>query len=121
MRVTKKGKIVDDFYVMGHANVPVYLLDGPKPALFDAGFMALAKCYEQDIKKILGSRSPAYLFLTHSHFDHVGAAGYLKKVWPDLRTIFEPGAGEHAGHRYRFLRPGAGEGYPLRGGKVWQG
>lgn len=85
MRVTKKGKIVDDFYVMGHANVPVYLLDGPKPALFDAGFMALAKCYEQDIKKVLGSRSPAYLFLTHSHFDHVGAAGYLKKVWPDLQ------------------------------------
>ena len=85
MRVTKKGKIIDDFYVLGHANFPVYLLDGPKPALFDAGFMALAKCYEQDIKKILGSRSPAYLFLTHSHFDHVGAACYLKKVWPDLQ------------------------------------
>lgn len=85
MRFQDTGKIADNFYIIGHSGVPVYLLDGPKPALFDAGFTALAKHYEMGIKEILGDRVPVYLFLTHTHFDHVGAAEYLKKVWPELQ------------------------------------
>ena len=35
----------------------------------------------------MGSRSPAYLFITHSHWDHVGAAGFFKNLWPELRIV----------------------------------
>ncbi|MBN1848254.1 MAG: MBL fold metallo-hydrolase [Deltaproteobacteria bacterium] len=87
MRFQDTGKIAEDFYIIGHPGVPVYLLDGPKPALFDAGFTALAKQYEKGIKESLGGRAPAYLFLTHSHFDHVGSAAYFKKVWPELQIV----------------------------------
>jgi len=45
MRITWKGKITTDFYMLGHPVAPVYLLDGPKPALFDAGFTTLASLY----------------------------------------------------------------------------
>ena len=82
MHIQQTGKITDDFYVVGNAHVPVYLLDGPKPVLFDAGFTALSNSYEQDIKKILKKRAPAYLFLTHSHFDHIGAASHFIALWP---------------------------------------
>lgn len=85
MRITSTGKVTDDFYVVGNPSVPVYLLDGEKPVLFDAGFTALAYRYEKHIKEILGDRSPAYLLLTHSHFDHIGSAHHFKSVWPSMK------------------------------------
>lgn len=84
MRIHETGKIATDFYSIGIPAVPVFLLDGPVPVLFDAGFSVLVPLYEQEIKGILGSRSPAYLFLTHSHWDHIGGAGHFKARWPDL-------------------------------------
>lgn len=84
MIIQEIGKICNGFYVVGSARVPVYLLDGPVPVLFDAGLTAGAFLYEAGIRQVLGERMPGYLFLTHSHFDHVGSASYFKDVWPDL-------------------------------------
>jgi glyoxylase-like metal-dependent hydrolase (beta-lactamase superfamily II) len=85
MIIKETGKISRDFYSTGLPIVPVYLLDGPEPVLFDAGITPLAHHYERDLKEILGNRKPAYLFLTHSHFDHIGAASHFKSIWPDLQ------------------------------------
>ena len=101
MRTQETGKIRDDFYVIGASNTPVYLLDGPVPVLFDAGITALAYLYERDIRKVLGDRTPGYLFLTHSHFDHVGSAGYFKALWPDMKIVGSKKAGDI------LVRPGA--------------
>ena len=85
MRINRTGKIIKGFYVLGHASVPVYLLDGPFPALFDAGFTGLARVYEKGILEVLGTCPPSYLFLTHAHWDHIGSAAYFKAVWPQLQ------------------------------------
>jgi 2-aminobenzoylacetyl-CoA thioesterase len=87
MRFQQTGKLTGDFYVVGSSQMPVYLLDGSVPALFDAGLTAFAEIYVRDIKKILQNRTPGYLFLTHAHFDHIGAAGYFKRIWPDLVIV----------------------------------
>ena len=86
MIIQKTGEIGNGLYVVGSASVPVYLLDGPVPVLFDAGMTAGAFLYEAGIKQVLGGRAPEYLFLTHSHFDHVGSARYFKDIWPDLKV-----------------------------------
>jgi len=85
MKYNQTGKITYDFYVVGNAAVPVYLMDGPVPVLFDAGLTALGFMYEAGVRKILGNRAPGYLFLTHSHFDHIGAAAHLKSVYPTMK------------------------------------
>lgn len=85
MRIERTGNIADGFYVLGHSAAPVFLLDGPAPVLFDGGFTGLTHQYKRDIKKILGQRSPAFLFLTHSHWDHVGAVAHLKQAWPEMK------------------------------------
>lgn len=85
MRINWTGEIADGFYVLGHSASPVFLLDGPAPLLFDAGFTGLWHLYEKAIKNVLGNRSPAFLFLTHSHWDHVGTAAYLKEIWPEMK------------------------------------
>ncbi len=85
MIIKRTGKITENFYAIGSPVVPVYLLDGPKPVLFEAGFTAVANLYIKGIKEILLKRKPYCLFLTHSHFDHVGSAGFFREVWPELR------------------------------------
>ena len=94
MKISWTGKIAEDFYALGHASVPVYLLDGPFPALFDAGFTGLAEKYIEAIRGVLKKRTPEFLFLTHAHWDHVGAAGIFKKIWPGLKIV----ASEEAAH-----------------------
>lgn len=87
MRISSSGLIVKDFYVVGNPIAPVYMMVGEKIALFDSGNTAFAQIYENDIKSILGDRSPDYLFLTHSHFDHIGSAAYFKALWPELKIV----------------------------------
>ena len=54
--------------------------------MIDAGVNLLAPRYLALIKDILGDADRLdYLFLTHSHYDHIGSASYLKRRVPDLQ------------------------------------
>jgi 2-aminobenzoylacetyl-CoA thioesterase len=80
------GLITDRFFTLGINWSAVYLLDNETPLLFESGFACMAKLYEEAIRSVLGARRPVYLFLTHSHWDHCGSAGYLKKAFPGLKV-----------------------------------
>jgi 2-aminobenzoylacetyl-CoA thioesterase len=102
------GKVCDDFFVVGHPAIPVYLLDGPQPVIFDAGLTLLGELYTTEIEKILGSRTPAFCFLTHAHFDHCGAVAVFKKRYPRMVVVASQKAGEilkrpSAVERIRYL------------------
>ena len=87
MIINKTGQIIEDFYSIGHPAIPVFLMDGVCPLIFDAGITFLGEIYAKEIKKILGSRQVEYLFLTHSHFDHCGSVSILKKHFPLMKVI----------------------------------
>ena len=87
MVVDQIGKIADGVHMLGHRAVPVFLVDGDRPALFDAGLAFLGPVYARQIRQVLGDRQPVWCFLTHSHFDHCGAAAYLKTQFPKMQVV----------------------------------
>ncbi|WP_346356256.1 MBL fold metallo-hydrolase [Azotosporobacter soli] len=74
--------------VTGGKGGNVFLVKGEtKTALLDCG---MAYCEAQLIKNIkheLAERPLDCIFISHSHYDHVGAIPYLKKEWPNSRVL----------------------------------
>jgi 2-aminobenzoylacetyl-CoA thioesterase len=85
MIFNKTGFAGNDLYVSGFTWSPTYLLAAKTAILFEAGFSCMGKLYERDIRKILSDKMPEFLFLTHVHYDHCGAASYFKKRFPNIK------------------------------------
>ena len=85
MIIKETGEIAKGIYSLGSAWAPLFLIDGENPVLIDAGFSFLGEIYAREIRKIIGARQPSCLVLTHAHFDHCGAAGVLKSIFPKLK------------------------------------
>jgi len=81
--VGKTGPLADDLYILGIAWSPVYLLSCARPVLFESGFACTGRISEKAIRSAARGQ-PETLFLTHVHWDHCGAAGYLKERFPGL-------------------------------------
>lgn len=85
MIIKTTGRIADFLYILGQHNFPTHLLMGREPSLFEAGLACLGSAYVNDVRSVLPRTQPSYLFLTHVHFDHCGAAAYIKKAFPDMK------------------------------------
>lgn len=104
MITESKGRLGKGLYAIGTAELPGYLLDGATPALFDAGMTFAGPLYLEGLKTCLGDADRlSYLFLTHSHFDHGGAAPFLKKSIGGLKV------GAHKLAADTFRKPNAVE------------
>ena len=70
-----------------------YLLVGDNTAILcDSGFAFAGEKLAQNVKEILGDRKLDFILLTHSHYDHVLGSPYVKKLYPQVKTV----AGEYA-------------------------
>lgn len=88
--------------VRKHPGDAAFLLDdGVTSILYDTGFAFTGDALVENVRAVLGERKLDYLFLTHSHYDHVLGAPYVCAHYPDVRVI----AGEHAAEV--FAKPSA--------------
>jgi glyoxylase-like metal-dependent hydrolase (beta-lactamase superfamily II) len=86
MILESKGKIADGLYAIGSPDLPAFLWTGKTPSLFDAGMTFMGPIYFKDLQFFLGdAQRLRYLLITHSHYDHCGAAPYLQRKIPGLR------------------------------------
>lgn len=66
--------------------------DGTTAVLIDSGFGFTGDAVAARIREVLGARPLDYIFLTHSHYDHVLGAAYVLHAYPNARVV----AGEYA-------------------------
>jgi len=63
------------------------LIGSEKTAIIDCG---MAFCADETIRKVqeaLGDRSLDYILMTHTHYDHIGALPFFKKIWPNASAV----------------------------------
>ena len=83
-------KVIDVRVSLGDSG---FLIDDGKTAiLYDSGFAFTGYAMADKIKAYLGDRKLDYIFLTHSHYDHVLGSVYALKYWPEAKVV----AGEYA-------------------------
>ena len=75
--------------------------DGTTAVLYDSGFAFTGVSIAENIRKQLGERPLDYILLSHSHYDHVLAVPYIKRIYPRAKVV----AGRHAAEV--FCRPSA--------------
>lgn len=75
--------------------------DGEVAILYDSGFGFTGRQLAENIRKQLGDRPLDYIFLTHSHYDHVLGSAHVLRTYPEAKVV----AGEYAAQV--FQRPGA--------------
>jgi glyoxylase-like metal-dependent hydrolase (beta-lactamase superfamily II) len=92
MKMLAKGKIHERIYAFPNQWYPLYAVTGDTDNLIiDAGVNLLGPRYLEGIRELFKDQSLLrYLFITHSHYDHLGAAGYLKRRIPGLKIGAHP-------------------------------
>lgn len=55
--------------------------------LVDSGFGFCGNQLVENVRKVLGDRPLDYIFLTHSHYDHILGSPYCKRAWPETRVV----------------------------------
>jgi 2-aminobenzoylacetyl-CoA thioesterase len=87
MKRPANGRVHERITAIADVVYPGYIVRGEKRSMMiEAGLNLLGPRYLAAIEELLGRTGRLdYLFLSHSHYDHVGSAHYLKRHIPGLQ------------------------------------
>jgi glyoxylase-like metal-dependent hydrolase (beta-lactamase superfamily II) len=83
--------ITPNFYQLGTPSFPAYLSLGDDGMIIEGGTGATFAIIINQLKELgIGPERIKYLFLTHTHADHIGAISRLRRIWPHLKVVASP-------------------------------
>jgi glyoxylase-like metal-dependent hydrolase (beta-lactamase superfamily II) len=88
MLIEQPCKLAEGIYLLGEKQSLVYLVRGEDAMIIGGGMNWIApKLEEQLVRFEINASEIKYLVIQHSHFDHCGAAPYLKRRFPNLKIL----------------------------------
>ncbi len=91
MFIQTPQKLSEHVHFIGSPMVCNFIIDAPEASLMDAGYTVSAPGLQADLTRILGDVNRLrFLFLTHSHYDHIGSVAFLKRINPQLIVAGHP-------------------------------
>jgi glyoxylase-like metal-dependent hydrolase (beta-lactamase superfamily II) len=86
MKQAATGQVHERITAIADVGYPGYVVRGDEKILMiDSGVNRLGPRYRASLRELGDAGRLDYLLLTHSHYDHVGSAGYLKRHLPGLQ------------------------------------
>lgn len=70
----------------GYGSFSVLVVGSEKTALLDCGMGFDGENLVERIKERLGNRKLDYVFLTHTHYDHIGGLWAIRKAWKECEV-----------------------------------
>lgn len=55
--------------------------------LYDSGYGFCGPALVENIRKVLGDRPLDFIFITHSHYDHILGSVHCTREWPDAKVV----------------------------------
>jgi glyoxylase-like metal-dependent hydrolase (beta-lactamase superfamily II) len=91
-----EGSINNFITAIGSMMYPSYIVQGgSKNLMIEAGINLVGPSYIKSVKEIFGDINKLdYIFVTHSHFDHLGSVPYMKRQIPQLEFGGSPVVGD---------------------------
>jgi 2-aminobenzoylacetyl-CoA thioesterase len=84
-----------DFFQVEGGHVPAFIRNADPPVIVDPGVSAFGPLYYRKLSPVVSEKKqPLLMLLTHSHFDHCGAAPYLVRKFPGARVAASARAAE---------------------------
>jgi glyoxylase-like metal-dependent hydrolase (beta-lactamase superfamily II) len=80
--------VTPNFYQLGTPSFPAYLSLGDYGMIIEGGTRATFAIIINQLKELgIEPERIKYLFLTHTHPDHIGAIPRLRRIWPHLKVV----------------------------------
>lgn len=72
----------------GKGGEAILILGSEKTGIYDCGMACFHEKLIENIKAVLepAGRTLDYVFMSHTHYDHIGALPYLIRQWPDVKV-----------------------------------
>jgi len=78
----------------GKGGEAILILGSEKTGIYDCGMACFNEKLIENIRAVLepAGRTLDYIFMSHTHYDHIGALPYLIRQWPDVKVCGSPKA-----------------------------